>query len=200
MKRSLAAISGAALIAASSAWAAAPGTGNLSRQDRQFVEKAGAGNLAEARLGKLALRTATTPALREFGRWMMTDHGLANRRLKAVAEPLHAWQKPHLTARQRSLARRLEAARGAQFDREYTAAIVSTHEQAVPLFEKEATKGQDKAIKAYAQNWAPVIRRHLAEAKRLADLERRIAAGTRAGAPGTAGSGSSIAPARGARH
>ena len=47
--------------------------------------QAGAGSLAEADLGDLAVKKGATPAVREFGRWMYTDHGLvANNWLKAI--------------------------------------------------------------------------------------------------------------------
>ena len=98
MKQLLAAASVCALMIAAPAWAQSSGTqtttGNetttmsqsatgargtsgaqpLSQQDRTFVEQAGAGSLAEADLGDLAVKKGATPAVKEFGRWMYTDH------------------------------------------------------------------------------------------------------------------------------
>lgn len=93
MKELFAAASVCALLIAAPAWAqnttgqgtagsesstsqSATGAASLSQQDRNFVQHAGAGNLAEATAGKLASERAATPAIREFGRWMYTDHGL----------------------------------------------------------------------------------------------------------------------------
>ena len=49
----------------------------MSQQDKTFVHEAGAGNLAEVEPGQLAEQKAADPAVREFGRWMATDHGFA---------------------------------------------------------------------------------------------------------------------------
>ena len=51
----------------------------MSQQDKTFIHEAGAGNLAEAEMGQLAEQKAITPAIKEFGRWMATDHGFANK-------------------------------------------------------------------------------------------------------------------------
>src|ERR1700745_4530969 len=79
MKGLLAAVSVGALLTAAPAWAQ-----SLSQQDKTFVHEAGAGNLAEAELGKLAEQKAATPAVKEFGRWMATDHSFANKWLAAI--------------------------------------------------------------------------------------------------------------------
>jgi putative membrane protein len=74
MKGLLAAASVGALLTAMPASAQ-----SFSRQDKTFICEAGAGNLAEAELGKLAEQKAAAPAVKEFGRWMATDHGFANK-------------------------------------------------------------------------------------------------------------------------
>jgi putative membrane protein len=88
MKHLFAAASLRALLIAAPAWAQnapSPGLQLLSQQDPTFIKEAGAGNLAEADAGKLAMEKGGTPAIREFGRWMYTDHGLtANNWLKAI--------------------------------------------------------------------------------------------------------------------
>ncbi|MBV8574934.1 MAG: DUF4142 domain-containing protein [Acetobacteraceae bacterium] len=87
MKGLLAAVSVIAVVAAVPAWAqnTAATAQSLSQQDKNFIQEAGAGSLAEAELGQLAEQRAATPAVREFGRWMYTDHGLtANNWLAAI--------------------------------------------------------------------------------------------------------------------
>ena len=80
-------------------------TGPLSRQ-------AGAGSLAEADLGNLAVQKGATPAVREFGRWMYTDHGLvANNWLKAIMSAQGETLQPTLTAEQKQMRRKLEGSK-----------------------------------------------------------------------------------------
>jgi putative membrane protein len=175
MKRLFAAASLGALLIAAPAWAqnaANPGAGAaqpLSQQDQTFVKEAGAGNLAESDAGKLAMEKGGTPAIREFGRWMYTDHGLtANNWLKAIMAAQNQPFQPTLTAEQQQMRQKLERLSGRQFDREYTQGMVMDHEKTIPVFEREARDGQNPMIKDYAQNLIPVLQQHLAETKLLA--------------------------------
>lgn len=174
MKKSLAAASVCALLVAAPAWAQNSGNRaaaaqNLDQQDRTFVEKAGAGSLAEADLGKLAEQKGATPAVREFGRWMATDHGLvANNWLKAILADQNQSFQPTLTAQDRQLRQKLEGLRGSQFDREYIQAQVTDHEKTIPVFRTEARDGHNPMLKNFAENLTPVLEQHLAEAKALA--------------------------------
>ena len=175
MKELLAAASVCALLVAAPAWAQAAGTPGaaggqpLSQQDQTFVKEAGAGNLAEANVGKLAMEKGGTLAIREFGRWMYTDHELvANNWLKAIMEAQNQPFQPTPTAEQRQMQQKLERLSGRQFDREYTQGMVMDHEKTIPVFEKEARDGQNPMIKDYAHNLVPVLQQHLNEIKILA--------------------------------
>ena len=173
MKHLFAAASLGALLIAAPAWAqnaANPGAAQpLSQQDQTFVKEAGAGNLAEADAGKLAMEKGGTPAIREFGRWMYTDHGLtANNWLKAIMAEQNQPFQPTLTAEQQQMQQKLERLSGRQFDREYTQGMVMDHEKTIPVFEREARDGQNPMIKDYAQNLIPVLQQHLDEIKILA--------------------------------
>ena len=155
----------------------ATGTPTLSEQDQAFVKEAGAGSLAEADLGKLAERKGATPATREFGRWMYTDHGIvANNWLKTILATQAQPFEPTLTTEQQQMHRKLEGLNGRGFDREYIQDQVADHEKTIPVFEKEAGTGQNPMIKSFAGNMIPVLRQHLAEAKALAG-ETGVAAG-----------------------
>ena len=140
------------------------------------------------RLGQLAEQKATTPAIKEFGRWMATDHGLANKWLAAIIREEHESFQPSLTAEQRQLKQKLEGLSGTQFDQQYVEHMVQDHEKTVPVFEKEAKEGHNPAIKSYAENLTPVLEQHLIEVKELAGNSGMAA---REGTNGTQRSGSS---------
>lgn len=190
MKGLFAAASVCALLVAAPVWAqnTTAGSQTLSQQDKTFVHEAGAGNLTEAELGQLAEQKATTPAIKEFGRWMATDHGLANKWLAAIMREEHEGFQPSLTAEQRQLKQKLEGLSGTEFDQQYVEHMVQDHEKTVPVFEKEAKEGHNPAIKSYAENLTPVLEQHLIEVKELAG-NSGVAA--REGANGTQRSGSS---------
>lgn len=170
MKPLLAAASACALLIAAPAWAQSTSTGTqtLSQQDKTFVHEVGTGSLAEVELGQLAEQKAANPAVREFGRWMATDHGLANKRLAAILREEHENAQPSLTAEQKQEKQRLEALNGTQFDRQYIDHMVQDHEKTIPLFQKQAKEGHNPAIKSFAENLTPALEQHLAEAKELA--------------------------------
>jgi putative membrane protein len=194
MRALFAAASACALLAAASAWAqnASTGAQTLSQQDTTFIQEAGAGNLAEAELGQLAEQKATTPAVKEFGRWMYTDHGLtANPWLAAILRQEHEAFQPTLTAEQKQLKQKLEGLSGSQFDQQFIEHMVQDNEKTIPVFEKEAREGHNPALKSYAQGLAPVLQQHLAEVKELAGT----GGVAREGAPGAERTGTS-APQR----
>jgi putative membrane protein len=175
MKTLISAVSVCALLIAAPAWAqnsgaaASNGTETLSQQDRTFVEKAGAGSLAEADLGKLAEQKGASAAVREFGRWMYTDHGLvANNWLKAILADQKEGFQPTLTAQDKGLRQKLEGLSGTRFDQEYIQAQVTAHEKTIPVFQQEASDGHNPMIRNFAENLTPVLQQHLAEAKVLA--------------------------------
>jgi putative membrane protein len=165
------------------------GTQSLSQQDKTSIQEAGAGNLAEAELGQLAEQKAATPAVREFGRWMHTDHGLtANNWLAAILRQEHEGFQPTLTAEQKQLKQKLEGLGGAQFDRQFTEHMVQDHEKTIPVFEKEAKEGDNPATKSCGEGLTPVLEQHLTEAKELAGAAGMAA---REGATGADRTGSS---------
>jgi putative membrane protein len=171
MKGLLGAVSVSALLAAAPAWAQNTTTENrnLSQQDRTFIQEAGAGNLAEAELGQLAEQKAASPAIKEFGRWMYTDHELVGLKwLSAILRDEHESFQPTLTAEQTQLKQKLEGLSGTQFDQQYVQHMLQDHEKTVPVFEKEAKEGHNPAIRAYAQDMTPVIEQHLTEVRELA--------------------------------
>src|SRR5271165_6570736 len=166
MKGLLAAAAVCVLLVAAPAFAQTAGaegvarSWTLSQQDQTFVKEAGAGSL---------MQKGGTPAIREFGRWMYTDHGIvANNWLKEIMAAQHQPFEPTLTAEQRQMQQKLEGLSGREFEREYIQYQVTDHEKTIPIFEKEARDGQNPMIKNFAENLVPVLRQHLDEAKILA--------------------------------
>lgn len=56
---------------------------------------------------------------------------------------------------------------GASFDKAYVGMIVADHQNAVSLFER-ATQSTDPAVKAYANKYLPVLKKHLKQIQALA--------------------------------
>src|SRR6266446_3701427 len=56
----------------------------LKAGDRKFVTKAAEGRSADVQAGTLAQQKASDDQVKQFGQRMVSDHGSANERLKAV--------------------------------------------------------------------------------------------------------------------
>ena len=171
MKAILAAATLAAAFTASPCWAQSAGSGNLTAADRQFLTKAGHGNAAEVAMGEMASSKATQPAVQEFGRWMQTDHTMANHQLAAAAASMRATAPPtQPDQQQQSMAQSMQQLSGAQFDQQYVQHMVSDHQQDVQDYQKEASSTHNRLLKAYAVGTLPVIQAHLAEAQQLESM------------------------------
>ena len=59
--------------------------GTVSAADRQFMDKAAQGGMAEVELGQLAQQNGQSQQVKDFGKRMVDDHGKANDQLKQLA-------------------------------------------------------------------------------------------------------------------
>jgi putative membrane protein len=139
----------------------------LSVADKTFATKAASGGQAEVTLGKLAAQKAGNQQVRQFGQQMVTDHSQANQDLMAIAKQQNLTLPTKPDAASESTEQRLQASSGAAFDSAYTRDMVQDHQQDVAEFQKEASSGQDPALKAFAQKCLPVLQRHLQMAQQL---------------------------------
>jgi putative membrane protein len=147
--------------------AAAQSSAQISSQDRTFVQTAAQSNLAEIQAGQLAETRGATPAVREFGRWMVTDHTSMNNMLRTIAEHEGVTMPTSPNPTQMQQATQLQSAHGQAFDRAYISAQVLDHEQALAAFRQETSAGQNMPLKKLAQTGVPVMEQHLTEAREL---------------------------------
>jgi putative membrane protein len=98
---------------------------------------------------------------------MITDHGQANDELKSIAQSkgISLPASPSLT--QQGSDTRLKATPAASFDQTYVKDELSDHEKTIALFRKEADRGTDPELKAFAQKTLPTLQHHLGMAKAL---------------------------------
>jgi putative membrane protein len=139
----------------------------VSPVDQTFAMKAAAGGQAEVALGRLATEKAGSQQVRQFGQQMVTDHSQANQELQAVAKQQNLSLPTEPDAASMATEERLRASSGTAFDTAYTRDMVQDHQQDVADFQKEATSGQDPALKGFAQKYLPVLQHHLQMAQQL---------------------------------
>ncbi len=134
----------------------------VSDQDREFVNKAATGNLAEIELGRVAAQRAARPSVRSFGERMVTDHGRSNAELTSLARSKGIEVPTALEPSQQAMRDRLSSLSGNDFDRDYMSEMVRDHTEDIALFERAAQSSTDPDLKAWAAQSLPMLREHLA--------------------------------------
>ena len=108
---------------------------------------------------------------KDFGERMVKDHQKANEELKTIASSKGATIPTNLTRTEKSTMEKLQKANGAEFDREYAAAMVKDHRTDVKDFKDAADDLKDPELKAFAQKTLPTLQEHLRMAE---DMERNV--------------------------
>lgn len=137
--------------------------------DARFVMFAAMGGMAEVEMGRLAVQKGASEDVRQFGRRMIDDHTRANEELMRIASTKGMQPPAALDAKHQAAMRKMSALSGERFDREYAKMMVGDHRKAVGEFQKEADRGADAEIKAFAAAQLPALQEHLRMAQRLND-------------------------------
>jgi putative membrane protein len=154
---------------------------------RDFIEKAAHGGMAEVQLGQLASERGENPEVKRFGQMMVRDHTKAGEELKQTVAAHNITVPAELDEEHRDLIEKLRNLRGAEFDREYIAAMVDGHQEMQSLLEdraddardpepRGAPTGTDAAVDATLNQWAletkPSVDQHLQTAQQIQEKLR----------------------------
>lgn len=139
-----------------------------SKADSSFVEEASAGGALEVELGRLAEQKASSPAVKQFGQRMVTDHSKANQELTSAAQASDIVVAPKADSKLQAEKTKLASLSATGFDTTYMKMMVKDHEQDIAEFKKEAKSGKSPAVKQVAAQTLPTLEAHLAEAKQVA--------------------------------
>jgi len=141
--------------------------GQFTSSDFKFVKDASRGGMEEVQLGQLAKQKAGSPAVREFGEKMATDHQKANDELKQIVQKKGALIPTSLTHSETSTLERLQKLSGTEFDKAYISDMVKEHKSDVKEFEKATKNLSDPELKAFAEKTLPTLQEHLTQAQNL---------------------------------
>ena len=144
----------------------------LSSTDREFVQKAAMGGIAEVELGKLAKQTATNDQVKNFGEHMVQDHSKANEELKAIASTKGVQLPAELGEKHKAAMEKLQKLSGGDFDRAYMKQMVADHKQTVADFKKQVESGKDADLKSFAASTLPKLQEHLKMAQSLSEATK----------------------------
>ena len=152
--------------------------------DRTFIEHMLDANQAEMDLGKLAADHAMNPEVKQFASMMVRDHSKAEASLDRVASRQGIPALAQREEKHRELRDRLSKLHGAEFDREYMAAMVDGHEDVYDMLRSRVDVGnfgdnkgivtpekESNPVEGDVNQWAAgsigVVKHHLEEAKQI---------------------------------
>ena len=127
----------------------------------------------EVAAGKLAAQRGLDPAVKAFGQKMVDEHSAANDSLKSLAGSKQLVLPDSVSEDQHTALGKLEGLNGTEFDKAYAKMMVKDHVDDISAFEKEASKGKDPDVKAFAEQTLPTLRHHLMLANRLSGAEQK---------------------------
>lgn len=142
--------------------------GNEPKGDVEFAQTAAMGGMMEVQLGELAEKQGENPKIKEFGKMMVTDHSKVNDKLKSIAAKQSIELPKALDEKHQKKVDKLAKLQGAEFDKAYAEAMTKAHEKDLKLFQKEAKKGDDAELKAFALETSTVIQQRLDHIKGIA--------------------------------
>lgn len=139
----------------------------LSSRDKEFLKMAAVSNMTEAHLGEMAEGKAAHAGVKDFGQTLVKDHTKAYQELTALEGKLGQPIPKGINIRRDRAVGQLASLKGKKFDGSFLRDEVRDHERAIAAFKREAQRGQDPEVKAYATSVLPTMEEHLREAEKL---------------------------------
>jgi putative membrane protein len=128
--------------------------------DSMFIQKAGSVGLLQVKLGQLAEKKGSSPAVVQFGKRMVTDYSKANEELKTAAKAA-GFAAPVLLRQDQQTFDLFTRTGRSSFDKKYMAEMVKQHRDEVRLFQEESTGGLVQALKQLASRMLPEMEQRL---------------------------------------
>lgn len=141
-----------------------------SNDVKDFFETAASAGMFEVEAGKLAEQRGTTPDVQKFGKQMVKDHTEVAAELKALADKKGVTLPAEMLKRHKMMFDSLKSEDdGEDFDQEFRDKMISSHKEAVSLFDQAARKSKDPDVKAFAAKHLAHLQDHGAKARALPD-------------------------------
>jgi putative membrane protein len=136
--------------------------------DQKFLETAAQTDMVEAHLGNLAQDSASSQAVKDYGRMLVADHTQDFQKLQSIARQAGLTMATAIDAdHNKSLVAPLHKLKGKAFDHTYIQDMIAGHTAAIALYKKEAQDATNPAIRSYAQDTLPTLQKHLDAAKAI---------------------------------
>jgi putative membrane protein len=135
--------------------------------DSVFIQTASSVGLLQVKLGKLAEKKGSSPAVVEFGKRMVSDYSKANAEFAAAAKQA-AFPAPVLLRQHQQIFDRFNRMGRSSFDKAYMTEMVTQHGEEVRLFQRESESGRVQLLKQVASKMLPDMQQRLTVATQTA--------------------------------
>jgi putative membrane protein len=127
-----------------------------------FVKEAATSDMYEIESSKLAAAQGDQ-ALKSFADQMVADHTKTSSELKQIVSSgnLKIELPTTMTEDQMEAINKLKSMQGADFTKEYLSQQEDAHEDAVDLFTRYGSEGDNPELKAWAEKTRPALQHHL---------------------------------------
>ncbi len=139
----------------------------LSPRDKEFLKMAAVSNMTEAHLGEMAEGKAAKTGIKDYGQMLVKDHTKDYQELTVLDSKLGLTIPKGINVRRDKAVEKLADLKGKRFDGQFLREEVQDHERTLAVFKREAQRGQDPDVKAYANQALPAMEEHLREAEKL---------------------------------
>jgi putative membrane protein len=141
----------------------------MTHSTKGFVTAAAISDMYEVEAGKIAEERASSPAVKDFGRHMVSAHTETTDKLKSIlaSDKIDVTPPTHLDDRRQGMIDNLRGAKAADFDHRYMAQQEAAHEEARILMRGYAKDGDNAAVKQFAAQTLPAVQDHLSMVKKI---------------------------------
>ncbi len=136
-----------------------------------FVLQAASSDMFEIESSKLAMERATDDKTKAFAEQMVNDHQKTTNELKELVSGgnVNAQIPTQMIDAHQAMLDDLKEAEADEFNEEYLSAQEDAHEQAVDLFTRYGSEGENAELKAWAAKTAPALEHHLQMVEQMND-------------------------------
>jgi putative membrane protein len=138
-----------------------------SADDSKFLQEAIRGNMAEVKMGQLALQRAQSKDVRDYGQMLVDDHSKANKNATAAAQKMNVTPPTEPSAKQKATYDAMAKLSGNQFDSMFISHMVQDHEEDVAKYTAQAQSGDSSKATDYAKDTLPTLKTHLSKAQSI---------------------------------
>lgn len=146
---------------------------NKMEKDADFAVKAAEDAMLEIRLSQVAETNATSSEVKSFAKAIIVDHTKTTEELKQLALQKDITLPASLSDKCQKKYDDMSAKTGTEFDKAYADYMVNDHKDAVDNFKKEADKGNDADMRAFAAKNVQTLEHHLAMAQDLEEMVKK---------------------------